>query len=83
MKLSSDEILYQRAIRDKSRAKYFRGFTTKKLKATFCCPECGNDVADDLIRLRDGLFECRKCKTPFLKSGIIDEFDFDGIEENI
>jgi len=25
------------------------------------CPECLTKLSDNIIRLRDGLFECRKC----------------------
>lgn len=45
--------------------------------ASFACPKCRNNVTIDLIRLRQDLYECRKCKHTFIKENIIDEFDFD------
>jgi ribosomal protein L37AE/L43A len=43
--------------------------------ATFHCPHCGHDVADDLIRLRQGFYECRKCNQVFCKDDVYEPFD--------
>ena len=49
--------------------------------ASFGCPECEQNIREDIIRLRPDFFQCRKCGHTFHKDGIIDEFDFDGLEE--
>lgn len=54
---------------------------SRKAAASLSCPYCGNRVREDLIRLRQDLFECRLCNTLFIKENVIDEFDFDGLDE--
>jgi ribosomal protein L37AE/L43A len=38
----------------------------KKFRKMFC-PECLTNKSDNIIRLRDGLFECRKCGALWIK----------------
>ena len=72
--LASETTSFGREIgRKRKRNRHLRDF------ATFSCPHCGNKLREDLIRLRQDLFECRKCKKPFIKENVIDEFDFDGL----
>lgn len=74
--LGTDVISYGRRIgRKRPRNRHLRDI------ATFCCPECGNKLREDLIRLRPDFFECRKCEHTFIKTGVPDEFDFDGLED--
>jgi ribosomal protein L37AE/L43A len=47
--------------------------------ATFHCPNCGHAVAEDLIRLRQGFYECRPCGTRFCKDDVYDPFDYESI----
>jgi hypothetical protein len=47
--------------------------------ASFSCPRCENNLKEDLIRLRQDCFECRKCGNVFIKENVVDEFDFDGL----
>jgi len=45
------------------------------------CPNCNNNKTEDIIRLREGLHQCRLCNEIFMKDNIMDSFDFDGLEE--
>lgn len=48
--------------------------------ATFACLKCGNNHREDLIRLRQDLFECRKCGHVFIKEEAVEEMDFDDFD---
>jgi hypothetical protein len=43
-----------------------RGSTYGQNYRKIFCPECFNRLSKDLIHLRPGLMECRKCGTIFL-----------------
>lgn len=47
--------------------------------SSFCCPKCKNNISADLIRLRQGVYECRRCREIILRDDIIDSFDYDGL----
>lgn len=73
--LTKETQSYGRAIgRKRKRNRHLRDF------ASFSCPHCKNNIREDLVRLRQDFFECRKCNKTFVKENVIDEFDFDGLD---
>lgn len=37
------------------------------------CPECGEKLSENIIRLRSGFYECRSCKATFQSDARGDE----------
>jgi predicted RNA-binding Zn-ribbon protein involved in translation (DUF1610 family) len=73
--LASETQRYGRAIgKKKKRNRHIKDFSA------FSCPKCGNNLREDLVRLRQDFYECRKCAHTFIKENVIDEFDFDGLD---
>lgn len=45
------------------------------------CPGCGNNKAVDIIKLRRGFYECRKCGKTFIDTPLGDEEEDNGYHE--
>lgn len=43
--------------------------------ATFSCPDCGENLRENLIRTRPEFYDCRTCGGSFIKEETFDEWD--------
>jgi len=46
---------------------------TEADKAKFECPKCGENLVMNLIRLRPGFYQCRKCNEYIIRNHMTDE----------
>jgi predicted RNA-binding Zn-ribbon protein involved in translation (DUF1610 family) len=56
-----------------------RALKMKRELALTSCPKCGVNTAADIIMLRQTFYECRVCGELFIKDGLVDPFDSDGL----
>ena len=86
-KIAKEDKAYHAALKQIPIIKDHRAKTTDKSKgvSVLMCPndECGNTISEDIIRLRDGFYQCRRCGELFIQGNVVDSFDFDGLDENM